>query len=202
MPLCWRSDNFCFSSHSCRLDRYLIVLAYGLFQVLRSFRLSCRLNYKVFQDILIAHGVVGSVDSELGSYVHGKLAPLWHIDRTSVADPDSLNPYLDPDQACQVNPDPGLNDQKIRKKYRWNFFISKMAIYLFLGLLKGRRTSKLQEKPSALKREHPTSTSKMQFIKFFLSLSVIFALLVPDFIRISNNGQNTSFLTRIPPANN
>jgi hypothetical protein len=41
------------------------------------------------------------------------------------------------------------------------------------------RTSKLQEKPSALKREHPI-LQKIKFINFFLFLWVIFALLDPD----------------------
>jgi hypothetical protein len=39
--------------------------------------------------------------------------------------------------------------------------------------------SKLHEKPSALKREHP-ALQKRKFINFFLFLWVIFALLVPD----------------------
>jgi hypothetical protein len=39
--------------------------------------------------------------------------------------------------------------------------------------------SKLQEKPSALKREHP-ALQKMKFINFVLCLWVTFALLVPD----------------------
>ena len=39
--------------------------------------------------------------------------------------------------------------------------------------------SKLQEKPSALKREHP-ALQKMKFMNFFLCLWVIFALLDPD----------------------
>jgi hypothetical protein len=39
--------------------------------------------------------------------------------------------------------------------------------------------SQLQEKPSALKREHP-ALQKMKFINFFLCLWVIFALLGPD----------------------
>ncbi len=39
--------------------------------------------------------------------------------------------------------------------------------------------SKLQEKPSVLKRDHP-AFKKMKFINFFLCLWVIFALLDPD----------------------
>ncbi len=39
--------------------------------------------------------------------------------------------------------------------------------------------SKLQKKPSALKRGHPT-LQNMKFYKFFLLLWVIFALLDPD----------------------
>ena len=40
-------------------------------------------------------------------------------------------------------------------------------------------TSKLQKKPSALKKEHP-ALQNMKFLKFFLLLWVIFALLDPD----------------------
>jgi hypothetical protein len=51
--------------------------------------------------------------------------------------------------------------------------------------------SKLQEKPSALKREH-LAVQKMNFINLFIFLWVIFALLDPDPIRIwhrvHNNG--------------
>ena len=39
--------------------------------------------------------------------------------------------------------------------------------------------SKLQEKPSALKREHP-ALQKIKFINFFLRLWVMFALLDPN----------------------
>jgi hypothetical protein len=40
-------------------------------------------------------------------------------------------------------------------------------------------TSKIQKKPSALKREHP-ALQKMQFLNFLLLLCVIFAHLDPD----------------------
>ncbi len=46
--------------------------------------------------------------------------------------------------------------------------------------------SKLQKKPSALKREHP-ALQYMKFLIFFLLLWVIFALLDPDRIRIRNH---------------
>jgi hypothetical protein len=42
-----------------------------------------------------------------------------------------------------------------------------------------QRTPKLQEKPSALKREHP-ALQNMKILYFFLFLWVIFALLDPD----------------------
>jgi hypothetical protein len=42
-----------------------------------------------------------------------------------------------------------------------------------------QRTAKLQEKPTALKREHP-ALQNMKFLYFFLFLWVIFALLDPD----------------------
>ncbi len=41
------------------------------------------------------------------------------------------------------------------------------------------RMSMLQEKPSALKREHP-ALQKMKFLNFFLCLRVIFRLRDPD----------------------
>jgi hypothetical protein len=41
-------------------------------------------------------------------------------------------------------------------------------------------TSKLQEKPSALKREHP-ALQNMKFLDFFIFLWVIFALLDLEF---------------------
>ncbi len=68
--------------------------------------------------------------------------------KISVVDQDSLNP--DPDPACQVNPDPVriqfFDDQKFKKNNTAENF------FLFF-----KKTSKLhvQEKPSALKREHP-----------------------------------------------
>ncbi len=42
-----------------------------------------------------------------------------------------------------------------------------------------KRKPKLQEKPSALEREHPV-IQNMKFLYFFLFLWVIFALLDPD----------------------
>ncbi len=54
------------------------------------------------------------------------------------------------------------------------------------------RTSRLQEKPSALKREHP-ALQNMKFMYFFLFLGVIFALLDrihwPDWIRIQSGSE-------------
>jgi hypothetical protein len=41
------------------------------------------------------------------------------------------------------------------------------------------RTPKLQEKPSALKREHP-ALQKMKILSFFLFFGVILSLLDPD----------------------
>ncbi len=70
--------------------------------------------------------------------------------------PNSLNPDPDTEPAFQMNPDPiriqGFDDQNIKK---------------------------LQEKPSALKREHP-ELKKMKFINFFSTFVGLFALLDPD----------------------
>ncbi len=79
-----------------------------------------------------------------------------------------------------TNPDPGFWWPKIGKnlnlqlKKNLIFSWSKIAIYLSLALL---RTSKLQEKPSAMKKRHP-AFQNMKFLYFFLFLWVIFAL--PD----------------------
>jgi hypothetical protein len=61
-------------------------------------------------------------------------------------------------------------------------FRSTIAIYLSLGL--HERTSKLQEKPSALKREHP-ALQKMKFINFFFYVCGSF---LPSWIRIRTEG--------------
>jgi hypothetical protein len=58
-----------------------------------------------------------------------------------------------------------------------NFLGSKTTIYLSLG--PPLRTFKLQKKPSALKREHPT-LQNMKFLNFFVLLCVNFVLLDPD----------------------
>jgi hypothetical protein len=80
---------------------------------------------------------------------------------------------------------------KICKKFtdgkKLIFLKSKTAIYLSLGHHK-ERPSKLQKKPSALKREHP-ALQNMKFLNFFHFFGVIFALLDPDPIR--NPGQSS-----------
>jgi hypothetical protein len=63
----------------------------------------------------------------------------------SVADPDSLCP----DPAFQVNPDPeGFDDQKFKKIHLKILFYQKIAIYLSLGLHKGRPSYKRSLQPS------------------------------------------------------
>ncbi len=78
-------------------------------------------------------------------------------------DPNSLNPDsdTDPDPAVQVNPDPdpvriqGFDDQKRKKK---NTDLIKNFNLLM---------SRLQEKLSALKKEHP-ALQNMTFLNFFV----------------------------------
>jgi hypothetical protein len=50
---------------------------------------------------------------------------------------------------------------------------------LSLYFLNQKRTSKLQKKPLALKREHP-ALQNMKLLNFFLFLWVIFVLMDPD----------------------
>ncbi len=96
------------------------------------------------------------------------------------ADPDTDPAFFliaDPDSGSGPGSGSRVDDLKLEKIYRWKFnfdFWSKIAIYLSLGLHK-----KLQEKPSALKREHP-ALQNMKILYFFLFLWVIFALLDPD----------------------
>jgi hypothetical protein len=129
----------------------------------------------------------GSEDPHSGSGINIRIRnsgwtviPL-HLAR--VSDPHWFNADLDP-----ADPDSGSGCRvwwpKIEKK-----LMAGNLIYIFLikncNLLIPRpplRTLKLQEKPSALKREHPV----VQYLKtwkfwiFFLFLWVIFALLDPD----------------------
>ncbi len=67
---------------------------------------------------------------------------------------------MNPDPDTDTDPDP------IRKI----FFDQKLQFII----------SKLQEKTSALKIEHPALKKKMKFVNFFLCLLAIFALLDPD----------------------
>jgi hypothetical protein len=63
-----------------------------------------------------------------------------------------------------------------------HIFLSKIAIYLSLGLHKALPSYK-KEKPSALRREHPAlqnMKSKHEISLLFSILWVIFALLEPD----------------------
>ncbi len=97
-------------------------------------------------------------------------------------DPDSFNPDTDPDPAYQVNPDPdpiriqGFDEQKLKKKYSWNyiFFIQNCNLLM----------SKLQ-KHSTLKLEH-LALKKMEFITFFVC-----GLFFPSRIRIANPDPDT-----------
>jgi hypothetical protein len=62
--------------------------------------------------------------------------------------------------------------KKLKKMYSWQ----KNLIFF---KIKNKRRPKLQETPSAQKREHPT-LQNIKFLNFFLFLWVIFALQDPD----------------------
>ncbi len=80
----------------------------------------------------------------------------------------------------------GFDDQKLKKNiaeiFFFTFFCSKIAIYLFLGLYKGRQS--YREKPSALKREHP-ALQKMKNYCFYFSGPFLPSWI---WIRIHNTG--------------
>jgi hypothetical protein len=84
--------------------------------------------------------------------------------------------YPDPDTAFPGNPGPdpiriqGFDDQKLKKKKYLKFLLIKNCNLMM---------SNLQEKSSALKREHP-ALQNMKFLNFFLLFWVTFALLYPD----------------------
>ncbi len=102
------------------------------------------------------------------------------------ADPDSFS----------VNADPSLDPNPAPKFYsRKNpIFTSKMKNSNLFIIRPPWKTSKLHEKPSALKRE-PSALQKKKFITFLLFLWANFALLDPDqiWIRIRIQIHNTAF---------
>ncbi len=87
--------------------------------------------------------------------------------------------------AFQVNPDPGFwwPKTKEKKMQMTFFFIKKKCSWHFLQSFFDQKfnllMSKLQEKPSALKREHP-ALKKMKFMNFFYACGSFF----PSWIRI------------------
>jgi hypothetical protein len=82
-----------------------------------------------------------------------------------------VDPDTDPDPAFQVNPNPdpdpiqiqGFYDQRLKKIQQ------KFVKYFFRIKNSNLLMSNLQEKPSALKREHP-ALQKKKFINFYLYL--------------------------------
>jgi hypothetical protein len=78
------------------------------------------------------------------------------------------------------DPDPGFDDLKLKKIYSWkfNFYFLDCKNCNLLIPRPPERTPKLQEKPSAVKREHPVL--KNMNSGFFSIWWVIFALLDPD----------------------
>jgi hypothetical protein len=89
----------------------------------------------------------------------------------SASEPDSMSPDPDP---IRIQ---GFYDQKFSKLTTENFFLSKNCSFTYPQA--SIKASELQEKPSALKREHP-AFQNMKFFYLFLFLWVIFALLDLD----------------------
>ncbi len=86
-----------------------------------------------------------------------------------VVDADSLNP----DPTYQANPDPdtdsGFDDQKSGKKYNWIFFSfffwSTIAIYLTLGLHKGRPSYRSRLQPSKENVQHFSGSGSTTLVR-------------------------------------
>jgi hypothetical protein len=72
-----------------------------------------------------------------------------------------------------------FDDQKIKKIYSWKF-INNFLIKNLLIPRPPKRTSKLQEKPSTLKREHPA----LQNMKILYLLFIFCGSYLPSWIRI------------------
>ncbi len=88
----------------------------------------------------------------------------------------------DPGSGFRIpDPNPGFDDLKLKKIYSWKFFLlfswSKIAIYLSLGLHKGRPSYRRSLQPS---KETFQYFKKWKFCTFFYFFGVIFALLDPD----------------------
>ncbi len=66
----------------------------------------------------------------------------------------------------------GFSDQKFTAVKNWYFFLSKIVIYLSVGLHKGC--------PSYSRSLQPSIENISKFLNFFLFLWLIFALLDPD----------------------
>jgi hypothetical protein len=108
------------------------------------------------------------------------------VKKSLVLNPDSLFPDLDPPiQHLRLNtnpvpdPDPGF----FKKICSWKeicFFLYQKLQFIHPWFPRpSLRTSKLQEKPSALTGEHP-ALQNIKFLNCFLFLRVIFTLLDPD----------------------
>ncbi len=80
---------------------------------------------------------------------------------------------------CFMIKNPGFDDLKLKKIYSGKIYIFLIKNCNLLIPRPPQRTPKLQEKPSALKREHPV-LKNMKLLDIFLFLWVNFALLDPD----------------------
>jgi len=78
------------------------------------------------------------------------------------------------------NPDPGFDDKKFEKIYRWKkmifFFISKIAMFLSLGLLKERSSYRKSIQPSKENIQH--------FKRWNLTFFYFCGAFLPSWIRI------------------
>jgi len=89
-----------------------------------------------------------------------------------------------------------FDDQKLKKcTAETKIFWSKTAIYLFLGLHKGRPSYRRSFRP----QKRISRSSNMKCIQFFLFLWVIFTLLDPDRIRFPNPNPDPDPLTLLIP---
>jgi hypothetical protein len=108
------------------------------------------------------------------------LLPVPPTHSSRVVDPHRFNTDPDPAFFLIADPDPGVPNPGLKIYSCKTFLDRKLQITYPWASIKDAQAMRVQEKPSALKREHPALQNNLKILYFFLYLWVIFALLDPD----------------------